>query len=145
MRVIILPRPAENCHRPARLSSTRYHPIPQADVGCPAFSCAPATCRAPCPIFPQLRQIRQCGIPQASVPARYVPSACFPCADFQNVNLRMRPLRESRVLLMMIDRLCRYSLLPAFCAQNAALAPPAVKDSFNTILEQSLSKIRIAG
>ena len=63
------------------------------------------------------------------------------------------PIRVTfdRGLHMARDRPCRYSLSLAFCAENAALAlrapsmshcpalaPPAVKDSFNTILNSSI-------
>ena len=36
-----------------------------------------------------------------------------------------------RDMLMTLDRLCRYSLSLAFCAENAALALPAAKELFN--------------
>ena len=44
-----------------------------------------------------------------------------------------------RDLLRTLDRPCRYSLSSAFCAENATLAPPAVNDSFSTILLHSVS------
>ena len=82
----------------------------------------------------------------------------IPCAF---VRLR-RPKAAFRDLLMTFDRLCRYSLSLAFCAENAALAlhasalcrmtmqrgrrsmfatfaPAVVKNSFNTMLKQSHS------
>ena len=83
------------------------------------------------------------------------------------VKLRFTRLRSTnpffRDLLMTLDRLRRYSLSLAFYAENAALAlrapsmphyhaaggrrsmlatlaPPAVKDNFNTILQHSPAK-----
>ena len=42
-----------------------------------------------------------------------------------------------RDLLMTLERLCRYSLPLAFCAENAAPAPPAVRNIFNATLLQN--------
>ena len=50
---------------------------------------------------------------------------------------RLRSARHCfRDLLMTLDRRCRYSLSLAFCAESAARSS-AVKDSFNTIMEQT--------
>ena len=61
-------------------------------------------------------------------------------ARLRLVKLRFTRLRSAnpffRDLLMTLDRRCRYSLSLAFCAESAARSS-AVKDSFNTIMEQT--------
>ena len=61
-------------------------------------------------------------------------------ARLRLVKLRLTRLRSAnpffRDLLMTLDRRCRYSLSLAFCAESAARSS-AVKDSFNTIMEQT--------
>ena len=69
-------------------------------------------------------------------------AACIhglPACTFGRRNRTKAPLRVTvdRDLRMALARPCRYSLPLAFCAENAAPAPPAVRNIFNTTLLQN--------
>ena len=69
---------------------------------------------------------------------QHVFTACPP-APSGGETARRSPLRVTvdRDLRMALARPCRYSLPLAFCAENAAPAPPAVRNIFNTTLLQN--------